>query len=363
MKIKANRKEMLKSLKTVSGAVGSRSILAILNNVLLETIDGGIFLTATDLEKRITAFCPCEVEEAGQTTLPAKKLSSVIDAMTGEDIQIEVPKTHQAQISCGKTQVRMPGIAPADFPEAAVADFESSIAVDMADLRTAAKASAYAVATDNSRIVLTGVLMQVKGNTVHFVGTDGKRLAVSEIPQLVEHEKDFQVIIPVHALNFLASLNTEKVEMFFGNNKFFAKIGDISYWCKTIEGNFPNWQGIIPSSFRHELQIPRDILLQKLALQNVVSAELYAVSVTVEKEKLLLNCNNAVNGSANDEMEISGCSLSEPQKFMFNPVFLVSAVQSASGDVFTLKFNDNTNPVMLDFNNGSRAVIMPIRMK
>jgi DNA polymerase-3 subunit beta len=362
MKIKVNRKDILRTLKTASSGLSSKNMLAILNNVLIETVADRIRVTATDLDKRITASFPCEVIEAGKTTLPGKKLSAVIDAMSGDEISISVDDTHHAEIVCGKSLVKMPGIAPADFPDGPIADFTNSLSVDMADLKQAVKSTSYAVATDNSRIVLTGVLLQIEGNTVNLVGTDGKRLSVAEIPQLVDHEQNFQVILPVHALNFISSLNTDKVLMFFGNNKFFCQIGDVTYSCKTIEGNFPAWRNIMPRSFSHEVQIPAQLLLQKLALFNIVSADQLSVTLTMDAEKLMLECSHASNGSAVDEMEISGSGFTEKVKFMFNPLFLVAAIQASGSDVFTLKFNDQTNPVLFDFGT-SQAVIMPIRMK
>jgi len=180
MKLSISREKFLDALQKVVSIIGSRSTLPVLANVLIEAGKDKITLTTTDLEVRITTEIEAKVEENGKTTLPAKKLLSVIRELPGEELDLNGDENHHISIQCGKSLFKLLGLAPDDFPQPVLVTPVRSIKIQQVELARMLGQISYSVSIDDSRKVLNGILFSIKENTFTSVATDGKRLALVE---------------------------------------------------------------------------------------------------------------------------------------------------------------------------------------
>ena len=180
MKIKISRETMLKALQRVGNIVNTRNTLPVLSNILFEAADGKLKLTGTDLEIRMETVVDAEVIEAGETTLPAKKMLTLVSKFRGEFIEIESGDNFHSTIKCGTASIMLLGLNPADYPKKDEVKFIRSFSMKQADMAVVIERIAYAASLEDSRKVLQGILFSVRDGKFTAVATDGKRLALCE---------------------------------------------------------------------------------------------------------------------------------------------------------------------------------------
>ena len=179
MKFTVNREKLQKALQRVGSIIGSRSMLPVLGNVLIQAEEGFIRLTTTDLEIRISTRVDAVVEEAGSTTAPARKLTSLVGCFVGSDVVFDVDEKDHIKLRCATSHFTLLGLPAADFPPEAEFEARRGIRMKESDFKRMVGAISYAVSADDSRKVLTGVLLNVRDSQVTLVATDGKPVAVA----------------------------------------------------------------------------------------------------------------------------------------------------------------------------------------
>lgn len=358
MKIKAKRKELANAVKTAAAYAPTRTILPILGNALFEAgEDGKISITCTDLVQKITVIEDAEIESAGKTTIPAKKLLSVLDALSGEDVELETDENYHTTITCGRSKIKLVGMDPKDFPETQNVAEEHILSIDAADMNRMIRNVQYAISSDDARKVLTGMNLEVAGSRIVAVGTDGKRCAVSQADFTVPFEKDFSRIIPANSLRFFQSVKTGKIDMVFDSEtQLSAVAGNVAFRTKLIDGRYPQYQNVIPNAFMHTAEINSAEFLAKINLMGMVSA----VTKLVFKDGALgFRSESTVDGSVDDAMDIV-LKTDEETEMSFATPFLAEAVNSSGAEKFYFRFNGGKSPVKFDFGDGSFCVIMPM---
>lgn len=366
MKFTLNRKEVAGLIKTVSSCVGSRNMLPILGNVLLETKEMGVQLTCTNLEQRISAFCIAEVEENGATTVPVKKLLSLLNAMSGDDVSFNTDDNHHTTISCGSSRVCIPGLPPGDFPASEAISAKTTITINSEDLTRIFDHVTYAVGLNDARKALSGVLFSIHDNEITTVATDGKRLAYCPVTFTVPFDEDASFIIPIPAVQFLRSVKANrKVTLAFTDKKVTASVLNMDFESKLIEGIFPNWKQVVPTMFSKKTEIDSDVFLEKLAVIQLISSETQNVKCSIKNGILGFRAESTTDGSADDSLKIDfNCADDETYDIMLNPAMMIAAVKAcSSSEKFSMSFNDSMTPVGFSFSDGSCCIIMPIRNK
>ena len=180
MKLTVKRNDLQKALQRVSNIISSRSTLPVLSNVLLETDGDKLKLTTTDLEIRISTIIEATIIEAGKTTIPAKRILSLVNKFIADEVEITTDDKHHSSIICGTASIKLLGLSSDDFPLASSFDSVKSIVFEQNEFSKILDQISYAVSLDDSRKVLHGILFSLKDNTFTAVATDGKRLALVE---------------------------------------------------------------------------------------------------------------------------------------------------------------------------------------
>jgi DNA polymerase-3 subunit beta len=364
MKLNISREKFLDALQKVASIIGSRSTLPVLANVLIEATKDKVILTTTDLEVRITTEIEAKVEEIGKTTLPAKKLLSVIRELPGDDLNLGGDENHHMSIQCGKSLFKLLGLAPDDFPQPILLTPVRTIKLLQADLARILSQISYSVSVDDSRKVLNGILFSIKESAFTAVATDGKRLAlVEKVIEKYEGEEG-DSIVPSRSANELQRILQKEGEVIIeiGENQASFKVGSTVVTTKLVEGNYPNYRQVIPTSFSKKVEINTASFASALRRVSLVVSESSSfVKMTFNKSSLVLFASSSEFGESKEpiDIEYGGTELN----ISFNPLFLSEPFKNLDADKVTLQMNDGYSPVAISGGDGFLYVIMPVRSK
>ena len=252
MKVSCLQENLAKGLGIVGRAVSPRSTLPVLGNILLATDAGRLKLSATNLEVGINCWIGAKVEEDGATTVPARTLIDLVNALPPERVDMElVVRTQTLNLRAGRSESNIKGIDAQEFPIVPAPEGEGGIPIEPDVLRTAIQQVAFAAATDESRPILTGVLAKFEEAQLTLAAADGFRLSVRTVPLPQSVADPFSIIIPARALAELGRISGEQKEPIIitvtpTRNQVIFQLTDVVLVSQLIDGNFPDYHQIIP---------------------------------------------------------------------------------------------------------------------
>jgi DNA polymerase-3 subunit beta len=254
MKLTCLQENLAKGLGIVSKAVSTRSTLPVLGNVLLATDDGRLKLAATNLELGITCWIGARVEDKGAITVPARTLVDMVNAFAAEQVNMDLNLRNKTlRLACGRSEANIKGIDAQEFPLIPTAE-PDGILIPTELLREMINKTAFAAATDESRPILTGVLVKLEGKQLVMAAADGFRLSVSYGTLEREVEEAITVIVPANSLKELYRISSEQKEPISltlpsGRGQAIFRLENIELVSQLIDGSFPDYAQIIPQSF------------------------------------------------------------------------------------------------------------------
>jgi DNA polymerase-3 subunit beta len=363
MKLKIAKDQLLKGLQITQGVIGTRSTLPILANVLLETDGDKLWLTATDLEVSVRCPIPAEIEEAGSTTLPAKRLFSIVRELSSADLSIEVDEKNSAAVTCGSSFFKILGLPREEFPPLPKFDSGYAYTLDQAVFKDMLNKTCYAASNDETRQFLNGVLLSFKNDKLTAVATDGRRLALIEHEMECPKDSEADMIVPSKAVTeLLHSLGNEgTIKIRAVKNQIAFEYGELFLLSKLIEGTYPNFRQVIPSQAEHRIQIERETLLaavKRVAL--LTSDRSNSVKLTFAKNKVVVSAQTPDIGEAHESIPIkfTGAELN----VAFNPEFIMDPLRHLMADEVYLEFNDELSPGVIKCDTPFLYVLMPMRI-
>ena len=363
MKIKVNRDEILEGLQKVQSIVSPRTTLPILSNILVQADAGKLTLTATDLEVTVQTSIVADVVKGGGSTLPAKRVYSVFRELPNHDIEIEVDDKNVASITCGPSFFKLVGMNENDFPSLPTFEGGKTYVLEQSVLKEMLKKTSYAASTDETRYILNGVLLSFKDEKATVVATDGRRLALLEKEIEFPKEAEADYVVPTKTVNELIRTLGDEGELRIRatDNQVAFEFGDMLVISKLIEGTYPNYRQVIPSSAEERISIEREALLtaaRRAAL--VTSEQSNSIKMTFEKNRLTLITITPDVGEAKETLPVkySGKEIS----IAFNPAFLIEPLRALSGDEVHFEVTDDLSPGVLKSDIPFLYVLMPMRM-
>ena len=363
MKFTVNREKFQKALQKVGSIIGSRSMLPLLSNVLIQAEDGKLKLTTTDLELRLATEVEAEITEVGVTTLPARKLTQLIGSFIADEVNFDIDAQDHAKLCCGTAKFTLHGLPAADFPEAPEFETVREVSFKQSCFKRMIGAISYAVSADDSRKVLTGILVSMKDEKITLVATDGKRMAMQE--NIIESGSvEGDAIVPLKAMTELRRLleGDEEVTISFGDKLCCFAAPGFTLVTKLIEGSFPNYRAVVPPQFKQEIEIPVQLLLSKIeTVALMLSVATGFIILRFENNQLQIQGSSAEVGEGIDLIEVAYDG--EPFEVSFNPVFLSDPLRNTDAEMVRFKLNDPLAPVALEAGEGFVYIIMPLRKK
>ena len=344
MKFSCNQDTFSKYLNILSRVVSSKPGLPILNNIFLETQKGKLIMKSTDLELSITTWIGADVKDDGKITLPAKQLSEFVNSIPEEVVNVEVEKQN-FNISTSNNSASFNTMPSDDFPS--IPDVEKKaepfIQINSADLVMAINRVAFAAATDDIKPVLTGVKVEIGEEEVSFIATDGLRLS-KQVIKTSKGGKKKEFLVPVRAFMELSHVINEmegdedliSIYLIEDKNQVLFRVGDIDLISRLIDGEFPEYQQIIPTGYKTNCEIQREEFLNSLKVVNIIARSVLGnkmiLDISPKENKIALSATQADLGKneSNFECKVEGDEL----KIAFSSKLLTDILNHVdSGDV------------------------------
>ncbi len=368
MKLSVMQENLARGLSVVSRAVSNRS-LPVLTNVLLKTEDGGLKLTATNLEIGITYWVPGKIETDGATSVPARLLTDLVNSLPGgEPINLELGDGETLHIRAGRFESNIKGIPAEDFPTVQTAGERPITRVAQKVLRQALDETAFAAASDEARPILTGVLARFEGDQLTLAAADNYRIAVKQLTVL-DPVEETSVVIPARALHELARVlgdtdDPVAIVLAHSRNQLLFHLDGIDLVTRLIDGQYPNYQSVLPSSHATRAVLDREELLRAVrpaALIAHESANIVKLGVGVDGDPAITVSANAEVGDhvGRVEADVEG----DGTTIAFNARFLADVLQNVDAEQFALELNGPLSPGVFKPVGDERYVhvVMPLR--
>lgn len=277
MKVSVLQEQIAHGLNVVSRAVSPRSTLPVLANVLMATDEGRLRLSATNLELGITCWIGAKIESEGSTTIPSRTFSDLVATLPKGPVEIDLTDSTQTlNVKSGSSNTDIKCIDAQEFPPMPVPDMNGSVKLSVKQLKEVVRQVAFASSTDDARPVLTGVLVAAEGTKLTMAAADGFRLSVRSVELKEPVETPVKAIIPARALHELSRIagdSDQIVTMIVppGRAQVVFRMDDVELVSQLIEGNFPEYQQIIPASHNS-----RTIISTEAFLKACKQAEIFA---------------------------------------------------------------------------------------
>lgn len=363
LRITCSKDELVQALSVVSRAVSTRTSVQILSGILLEAQGSELRVAATDMELSLRATVPAQIEGDGAIVLPGKTLADIARLLPADEVAIEHrPSESVVHVTSGTASYTLHTYNPEDFPRLPELDAVTTFAVDREPLLETIGRVARAASRDESRPVLTGILVQFTAGTLVMAATDSYRLAVKQTA-LEGTVPELEAIVPARALQELARIATSGDEVEVGvleNQVIFATSG---VWLTTrrIDGQFPNYKQLLPEAFEYELTVPRGELLDVVRRASVMIQRSTPLQVRFAEGELTVIARTHEVGESRESMPVGFTG--DTLEIGFNADFLRDGLESLEGDDVRVKLISPLRPAVIQGEGDDFTyLVMPIRL-
>lgn len=366
MNIKINREVLIKPLSSVVGIVEKRQALPILSNLLLVGNANKLTFTATDLEMQTSLNIDTKIETDFEITISARKLFDITRALPeNSELDFQINES-RVNVKAGKSKFNLQTLPSKDYPLLKKNDSESvSVKLSQNKLKGLLKQVDFAMAQQDIRFYLNGLLFEIQGQKLNIVGTDGHRLSFTSTKLDDSYEKK-EVIIPRKTIMELIKLlddSDEIVELEILNQQVTFKFGDIFIITKVIDGKFPDYNRVIPVGYENGFLIDRQMLLNAMQRASILSNEKYrGIRLVLSENNMQLITTNSEQEEAQEDIEISYNK--ESIDIGFNVTYLIDVLNNIQFDQLSFTFKDSNSSCLVTIPNNDdyKYVVMPMRI-
>jgi len=279
MRVTVLQENLARGLGVVGKAVSPRSTLPVLANILIATDEGRLRLSATNLEMGITCWIPARIDEEGSTTVPARTFSDLVTTLPSDQVLLKLdPQTQTLNVRGGSSTNDIKCIDSQEFPPLPVPDFEGAVQINSGDFREMIHQVVFAASSDEARPVLMGVLVQVEKDKLTMAAADGFRLSVRRAILSTPTTVPVSSIVPAQALKELARVATDAEEPIYmvlpkGRGQVVFRVKDVEIVSQLIDGTFPDYQQIIPRSYKSRTLVSTSSLLKACKQAEIFARE------------------------------------------------------------------------------------------
>ena len=362
MKFKTEKETLLNAIQTVQNVITPKAALPILSNILIEAQQGKIRLTATDLDIGITCVIPVNTQETGAITIPAKRFNDIVRELPVNEVTITTKKNNQVNIETSLCQFKIMGLAPEEFPKLPEFKNKETIKIEQATLKEMLALTSFAVSSDESRYILSGILFKIQKNTITLVATDGKRLAIITRKPQQDIDGEVEIIVPLKTIQELnRNLKDEgDVVVVLGSNQVIFDLGTTAIISRLIEGEFPDYRQVVPPASDNKMKVGREPFLLAVKRAALLSTPDYqAVKMEIFKNKLVVSKSTPDIGESREELAVgySGKELA----IGFNPAYLIDVLKNLDEQEVELEVTDSEKPGVIR-SGGYIYIVLPMRL-
>jgi DNA polymerase-3 subunit beta len=363
LKLSCSKDDLVEKVAVVSRAVSTRSAVQILSGILLRAEGGKLSLAATDMELSLRTSLDADVASEGATVVPGRLLSEISRLLPAERVEIAYrPDENLLEVTCGSASYRLHTYGIEDFPRLPEVDDAQTFGVQREALLETIARVGRSASRDESRPVLTGILVRFGDGKLVMAATDSYRLAVKEtaldgsIPEL-------EAIVPARALTELARIaaGTEEIQLGIHENHVVFSTGDVLLTTRRIDGQFPDYEQLVPDQFEHDVTLPRGELLDVVRRVGVLAQRNLPLRLSFAEGELTVSVQAQDVGEARESLPAPYTG--EPLEIGFNAEFLRDGIESVEADEIQLRLISPLRPGLIRSENDAfRYLIMPIRL-
>lgn len=366
MKLTMDRESLLQPLQQVIGVVERRQTLPVLGNILMVGDDNDLQLTATDLEVEIRANASVEIKEGGEVTLPARKLIDIVKALPEQAVVNLSISDSKARIRSGKSRFTLTTLPAADFPVVEQIRGDCKFNISQNKLKELIERTQFCMAQQDVRYYLNGLMLEISAKRLRAVATDGHRLAMCDMDIDVKIADTRQVIVPRKAVQELARLlgdTEEPAGVEIGTNHIRIKVADVTFTSKLVDGNFPDYERVVPKGGDKFVIADRELLRQALSRTSILSNEKYrGIRLNLDEDSLKIQAHNPEQEEADEELEVEykGSAL----EIGFNVTYLLDVLGSVRSELIEIVLHDSNSSCLIHQPGTKqyRYVVMPMRL-
>ena len=367
MKLTISRESLLIPLQQVVGVIEKRQTLVILSNVLMKLTDDRLQLTGTDLEVQLITDAAADFgEENGEITVPARKLLDICRTLPESSIARIETEQDRLLIQCGRSRFTLSTLPGSNYPAFDCNAADSEFIVNSRLLRRAMEKTMFAMAMQDVRYYLNGLMLEVGDNLLRAVASDGHRLALYEEPIDAAGSPTRQIIIPrkgvMEAYRLLGDIDTD-VRVQIAQNNIRVAFDHHQFSAKLIEGRFPDFQRLLPKEISRAVTLDKNAFKAAITRVSILSNEKFkGINVEINDNLMLIEAHNSENEQAREEMEVdlegSGLSIG------FNATYLLDAINNIDSDQMRVSFTDTGQSALVEDMKDQRFkfIVMPLRL-
>lgn len=367
MQFTVSQEVIVRPLQLVCSIVERRATLPILSTILLRTHGNQLTMTSTDMELEMIATLPVAVEQEGKTTVSARKFLDICRALPSNATISFNAQDNKAVVRAGKSRFSLSTLSSEDFPDSEGANYVDEIRLPQSALKALLDETSFAMASQDVRYYLNGLLLEREGNILRAVATDGHRLALGSLTTDTSVSEKSSIIVPRKAILELGRLlndSDDNVTIAFSHQQIKVELPDLHFTSKLIDGQFPNYERVLPLGGDKVVIADRDQLKQALSRAAILSSDKHrSVRINLEPDLIKATVINQEQESAEEEIsvEYQGASL----EIAFNNAYLLDLLNAIPDEKVKLVFSDDNSSVLISPANEKferQYVVMPMRL-
>jgi DNA polymerase III subunit beta len=365
MKIVCSKADLSRIISLAQSAASTKNVMPVLTNLLFEADKDSLTVTGTDLELGVRVKINLEVAQAGTATLPAKKLAELVKTFDEGDVEITVKDGVKAEIKSGRATIKLTGVPAEDYPSFPAYRKEKSLSLSSKVFLDMIRRAAFSVSMDETRYILQGALLQSDGKKATMVTTDGHRLSYIE-HELSSPQEPVSAVVPSKALLELSRVLEPKdtpVTVYFTENQVFFEMGELTVFSRLLDGQFPNFEQVIPKKNEHTLLANVAPLISVLnRMSPLASDKGNSVKFHLNEDGLQVTASTADVGEGSESLDVeyNGPAMT----LAFNARYLLDALKALGSERLDMKLNTPLSPTLITPVGSStvcRYVVMPMR--
>ena len=364
MNIIINSEEFVSHLNNIVGVVDRKQTMPILGHILMTGMSGEITITATDLEVQISSSFKANISEDFSITLPGRKLFDILRSLGNTEVELSTDN-EVVILKTDKSKFSLQQLPANEFPLFDSSESDQSFSISQSDLSAVFNKTQFAMAQQDVRFYLNGLLLEINPEKLNVVGTDGHRLAKTNIEIDKKNINEQSCIVPRKAVQELTrSLSDKKdCKISLVDNQASFAFSSVTLTTKLIDGTFPDYNRVIPSETETNILLDTKVLKPALQRVSILANEKFkGVRIDIDNNRITISSENPEQEQAVEDLDIDNTDTN--LSIGFNVSYLIDAVNACSGELVTLGVNDeNTSALITDPSDpNTKYVVMPMRL-
>lgn len=358
------KQEILEGISIVQKAITGKSTLPILEGIYIKTNGSSLTMIGSDMDVSIQTLVNANIIENGEIVIDAKIFGEIIRKLPNASIKIETMENQIIRITCEKSVFDVVYMNTSEFPELPELNEDLKISVNQKILKNMIKGTSFAIAQDETRPILQGILFEVKDNNLNLVALDGYRLAIKS--EYLDSDVNMEVVIPGKTLNEVSKILEDKddiVDITFTNNHILFNLEKTKIISRLLEGKFINYVSLLPQEYKLLINVNRQELQNAIERASLMAKDgnTNLIKLDIQQDTLIITSNSQL-GKVREEISIN--LQGEDIEIAFNSRYLLDVLKNVEDDEIIMKMTSSISPCVMEEKNSENAkyLVLPVRL-